>query len=86
MKQPEKLTNIGIGLLNRMLHQTKMPGGWNNVGTFCRFISEEFSRFASRLKATQEDILLSNLFVAMLQRLGAETDPFADNSGTIADV
>lgn len=33
-----------------------------------------------------EDIPLSNLFVTMLQRLGVETDTFAGNTGTIADV
>jgi len=33
-----------------------------------------------------EDIPLSNLFVTMLQRLGVETDKFADSTGTVADV
>jgi len=33
-----------------------------------------------------EDIPLSNLFVTMLQRLGIETDRFADSTGTVADV
>lgn len=33
-----------------------------------------------------EDVPLSNLFVTMLQRLGVETDKFADSTGTIADV
>ena len=37
-------------------------------------------------KATHEDIPLSNLFVTMLQRLGVETDSFADNTGTISEV
>jgi hypothetical protein len=32
------------------------------------------------------DIPLSNLFVTMLQRLGVETDNFADSTGTLADV
>ena len=35
---------------------------------------------------THEDIPLSNLFVTMLQRLGVETDTFADNTGTISEV
>ncbi|RCS54488.1 DUF1552 domain-containing protein [Bremerella cremea] len=33
-----------------------------------------------------EDVPLSNLFVTMLQRLGVETDRFADSTGTVADV
>lgn len=150
---------VGLELTHRLSHQTKKPDGWKNFGTFCRFISEEFGRFAGRLKATpepagegslldnsllllgsassafhlsrnyplvlaggksmgfkhgqylnyagagafrgtwkagtpepwkrkatQEDIPLSNLFVTMLQRLGMETDTFADNTGTIAEV
>ena len=34
-------------------------------------------------KATHEDLPLSNLFVAMLQRLGVETDSFADSTGKL---
>ena len=37
-------------------------------------------------EVTQEDIPLSNLFVTMLQRLGVETDKFADSTGAISDV
>ncbi|SMP67531.1 Protein of unknown function [Neorhodopirellula lusitana] len=150
---------VGLPLTHRLSHETKKPGGWKNFGTFCRFISEEFGRFAGRLKATpepagegsmldhtllmlgsassafhlsrnyplilaggksmgfqhgqyldyagdgafrgvwkngepepykiratHEDIPLSNLYVTMLQRLGVETDQFADNTGTISDV
>ena len=32
-------------------------------------------------EATNEDVPLSNLFVAMLQRLGVETDAFSDSTG-----
>ena len=39
-----------------------------------------------RIKATHEDIPLSNLFVTMLQRLGVVTETFADNTGTISEV
>lgn len=39
-----------------------------------------------RMKATQEDLPLANLFVTMLQRLGVESDTFADNTGTISEV
>ncbi len=37
-------------------------------------------------KATQEDLPLSNLFVAMLQRLGVETDSFSDSNGRLDGV
>jgi len=149
---------VGFNLTHQLSHNTKDPGGWKNFGTYCRFLSEEFGRFASRLKATpeaggdgsmldntlllfgsassafhlsrnyplilaggrnmgfrhgqyfnhagdnpaggawnggrepwqkeaaHEDIPLSNLFVTMLQRLGIETDRFADSTGTITDI
>ncbi len=32
-------------------------------------------------KATREDIPLSNLFVTMLNKLGVQTDSFADSTG-----
>ena len=37
-------------------------------------------------EVTHEDVPLSNLFVTMLQRLGVETENFADSTGTLADV
>ncbi len=39
-----------------------------------------------QIDAAREDIPLSNLFVTMLQRLGIETERFADSTGTLADV
>ncbi len=150
---------VGFALTHRLSHQTKQPDGWKDFGTFCRFISEEFGRFAAKLKSTpepagegsmldntlllfgsassafhlsrnyplilaggkamgfkhgqylnyagsgayrggwapgepepwklkttHEDLPLSNLYVTMLQRLGVETDAFADNTGQISDV
>ncbi len=149
---------VGFNLTHQLTHDTKEPGGWKNFGTYCRFISEEYGRFAEKLKATAEaggngnmldntlllfgsassafhlsrnypliltggrnmgfkhgqylnyagddqaggawnggrepwqqeatrqDIPLSNLFVTLLQRLGVETDNFADSTGTLVDV
>jgi hypothetical protein len=150
---------VGLPGAHGLSHQVRKPGGWKNFGTFCRFISEEFGRFAGRLKATpepagegsmldntlllfgsassgfhlsrnyplilaggkamgfkhgqfldyagadayrgswkaktpepwrlkatKEDLPLANLFVTMLQRLGVETESFADNTGTISEV
>ncbi|MCH7919981.1 MAG: DUF1552 domain-containing protein [Planctomycetes bacterium] len=149
---------VGFPLTHTLSHQTKLPDGWKNFGTYCRFQAEEFGRFAARLKstpepagegymldnslllfgsassafhlsrnyplvlvggkkmgfkhgqylnyagagayrggwapgdtepwrmkATYEDLSLSNLYVTMLQRLGVETETFADNTGTISE-
>ena len=37
------------------------------------------------MKATDEDLLLSNLFVTMIQRLGVETEIFANSTGCISE-
>ena len=37
-------------------------------------------------EAAREDLPLANLFVTMLQRLGVETEKFADSTGVIAEV
>ena len=37
-------------------------------------------------KSTGHDLPLSNLFVAMLQRLGSETDSFADSTGRLDSI
>ena len=35
---------------------------------------------------TNEELPLSNLYVTMLQKLGVETEVFADSTGTLAEV
>ena len=147
---------VGFNLTHQLTHNTKQPGGWENFGTYCRFLTEEYARFVSRLKATPEtggagsmldntlllfgsasssfhlsrnyplvltggkdmgfkhgqylrygespeqrlpdddrafrsemdyeELPLSNLFVTMLQRLGVETDTFADSTSTLSEV
>ena len=37
-------------------------------------------------EVTHEDIPLSNLYVTMLQKLGVETESFADSTGALAEV
>ena len=37
-------------------------------------------------KATSQDLPLSNLFVTMLQKLGVETDSFADSTGAVENI
>ena len=151
---------VGFNLTHQLTHNTKAPGGWENFGTYCRFLNEEYGRFASKLKSTPEaggegnmldntlllfgsassafhlsrnyplilvggknmgfkhgqylnysegnkdnqadagassdknwrsemnyeELPLSNLYVTMLQKLGMETETFADSTGTLADV
>lgn len=149
---------VGFHLTHQLSHETKQPDGWKNFGIYCRFLSEQLSRFLARLQATpepagegslldntlvlfgsassafhlsrnyplilaggrslgfrhgqylnragdrfqggawdggtepwqeeiaREDVPLANLFVTMLQRLGVETDRFADSTGAVDDV
>jgi len=149
---------VGFNLSHALSHDTKKTDGWKNFGIYCRFLNEEFGRFAQKLRDTpepagegtmldntlllygsassafhlsrnyplvlaggsnmglkhgqyinhagsnpqgghwsggqepwqkeiaREDLPLSNLFVTMLQRLGVETDQFADSTGTIDEL
>ncbi|QDT08278.1 DUF1552 domain-containing protein [Planctomycetes bacterium K23_9] len=45
---------VGLPLTHKLSHETKLPGGWKNFGTYCRFQAEEFSRFAAKLNSTAE--------------------------------
>ncbi len=45
---------VGFNLTHQLSHNTKQPGGWKNFGTYCRFLCEEYGRFAGKLKATPE--------------------------------
>ena len=45
---------VGFNLTHQLTHKTKEPGGWENFGTYCRFLSEEYGRFAGKLMSTPE--------------------------------
>ena len=45
---------VGFKLTHQLSHNTKEPGGWKNFAIYCRFISEEYGRFAAKLKSTPE--------------------------------
>lgn len=45
---------VGFNLAHQLTHDTKNPGGWKRLGIYCRFLNEEFARFATRLKKTPE--------------------------------
>lgn len=45
---------VGFNLAHQLTHETKNPDGWKNLGVYCRFLNEEFGRFATRLRDTPE--------------------------------
>ena len=67
---------VGFNLTHQLTHQTKQPDGWKNLGTYCRFISEEYGRFASRLKATPETGADGNMLDHTLLFLGSASSSF----------
>lgn len=42
------------GTAHGLTHDVKKPNGWQNLGTYNRFLSEEFGRFVQKLKDTPE--------------------------------
>ena len=45
---------VGHNLTHMLSHWVKKPGGWENFGTYHRFLCEEWARFVTRLKSTPE--------------------------------
>lgn len=45
---------VGFTLAHALTHETKNPNGWERLGIYCRFLNEEFARFATRLRETLE--------------------------------
>ncbi len=45
---------VGLNGAHGLSHDTKGPDGWKRFGTYCRFLNEEYGRFAGRLKETPE--------------------------------
>ena len=45
---------VGFSLAHALTHETKNPNGWERLGIYCRFLNEEFARFATRLQQTPE--------------------------------
>jgi Protein of unknown function (DUF1552) len=67
---------VGFNLTHQLSHNTKEPGGWKNFGTYCRFLSEEFGRFASKLKATPEPGGDGNMLDNTLLLFGSASSAF----------
>ncbi|MGY8644143.1 MAG: DUF1552 domain-containing protein [Verrucomicrobiales bacterium] len=67
---------IGFNLTHQLTHKTKEPNGWKNFGSYCRFLSEEYGRFASRLKATPEVDGSGNMLDNTLLYFGSASSAF----------
>ena len=67
---------VGFKLTHQLSHGTKKPGGWENFGTYCRFLSEEFERFASKLKSTPEPGGVGNMLDNTLLLFGSASSAF----------
>lgn len=67
---------VGFNLTHQLSHQTKDPGGWKNFGTYCRFLAEEFGRFAGKLKATPEPGGDGNMLDNTLLLFGSASSAF----------
>jgi len=46
--------SIGFNRAHMLSHDVKKPGGWQNFGTYHRFLANEWSIFLDRLKSTPE--------------------------------
>jgi len=67
---------VGFKLTHQLSHDTKNPGGWKNFGIYCQFLSEEFGRFATRLKQTPEVGGQGNMLDNTLLLFGSASSAF----------
>ena len=67
---------VGFPLAHQLTHETKKPDGWKNLGTYCRFLSEELGRFVSKLKATPEPSGDGNMLDNTLVLFGSASSAF----------
>ena len=45
---------VGFPLTHKLSHLVKDPGGWQNFGIYCRFLTEELATFINKLNSTPE--------------------------------
>lgn len=67
---------VGFPLSHQLSHDTKEPGGWEKFGIYCRFLAEEFGRFAARLEATPEPGGVGNMLDHSLLLFGSASSAF----------
>jgi len=67
---------VGFRLTHQLSHETTKPGGWKNFGMYCGFLSEEYGRFLSKLKATPEPAGKGNMLDNTLLLFGSASSAF----------
>ncbi|QEG39324.1 DUF1552 domain-containing protein [Roseimaritima ulvae] len=67
---------VGFNLAHQLTHNTKNPGGWKNLGMYCRFLNEEFARFTTRLKETPEPAGTGSMLDNTLLLFGSASSAF----------
>ena len=67
---------VGFKLTHQLSHNTKEEGGWKNFGTYCRFLMEEYGRFASKLKNTPDQHGNGNMLDNTLLLFGSASSAF----------
>jgi hypothetical protein len=67
---------VGLNLAHQLSHDTKQPGGWKKFGTYCRFLNEEFGRFATKLKQTPEPAGVGTMLDNTLLLFGSASSAF----------
>ncbi|NQV26118.1 MAG: DUF1552 domain-containing protein [Rhodopirellula sp.] len=67
---------VGFNLAHQLSHETKNPDGWKNFGIYCRFLNEEYGRFAMKLKQTPEPAGTGSMLDNTLLLLGSASSAF----------
>lgn len=67
---------VGFNLAHQLTHDTKNPGGWKNLGKYCRFLNEEFARFVTRMKETPEPAGTGSMLDNSLLLFGSASSAF----------
>ena len=67
---------VGFSLAHKLTHDTTKPGGWKNLGIYCRFLNEEFARFTTRLKETPEPFGRGTMLDNSLLLFGSASSAF----------
>ena len=67
---------VGFQLTHQLSHETKQPDGWKNFGTYCRFLSEQLSRFLGKLQATPEPAGAGTMLDSTLVLFGSASSAF----------
>ena len=67
---------VGFQLAHKLTHDTKYPGGWKNLGIYCRFLNEEFARFVTQLKETAEPAGTGSMLDNSLVLFGSASSAF----------